>query len=42
MPAGPGALEVTNTTAAQTVSASGLDVGLAGGIASFKLNATFD
>jgi len=41
MPPGGGSLDVTNTTAPQAVSASGIDVGLAVGFVVFKLNATF-
>jgi uncharacterized protein (TIGR03437 family) len=41
MPPGGGTLVVTNYTAPQTVSASGLDVGLAAGTVLFKLNTTF-
>jgi hypothetical protein len=41
MPPGGGSLVVTNATAPQTVSASGIDVGLAIGTVLFKLDATF-
>jgi uncharacterized protein (TIGR03437 family) len=41
MPAGGGSLYVTNTTAAQTITASGLDVGLAIGTAVIKLDVNF-
>jgi uncharacterized protein (TIGR03437 family) len=41
MPPGPGKLIVTNYTAPQTVSATGLDVGLAAGAVLFKVNSTF-
>jgi hypothetical protein len=41
LPAGGGAVEVTNTTAAQKITASGLDVGFAIGTAIVKVNATF-
>jgi hypothetical protein len=41
LPPGDGKLIVFNTTALQTVSASGLDLGLAAGIVSFELPTTF-
>jgi uncharacterized protein (TIGR03437 family) len=41
MPPGPGKLVVTNYTAPQTVSATGLDVGLAAGIVISTVNTTF-
>jgi hypothetical protein len=41
MPPGGGSFVVTNTTAPQTVSASGIDVGLATGTVLFKLDSTF-
>jgi hypothetical protein len=41
LPPGSGGLLVTNATAPQTVSASGLDVGLAVGTAITRLNATY-
>jgi hypothetical protein len=41
LPPGPGKLIVTNTTAFQPVSASGIDLGLAAGTVLFTLNATF-
>jgi uncharacterized protein (TIGR03437 family) len=41
MPPGGGSLNVTNSTAPQTLSASGVDVGLAIGTAVFKLDSTF-
>jgi hypothetical protein len=42
MPPGGGSLEVANYTAPQTVSASGLDVGLAVGSVIFKLSSNFE
>jgi uncharacterized protein (TIGR03437 family) len=41
VPPGDGKLIVFNTTALQTVSASGLDLGLAAGVVSFEMFATF-
>jgi hypothetical protein len=41
MPAGSGSLTVTNSTAFQTVTASGLDVGLAAGTVIFSVGSTF-
>lgn len=41
LPPGGGGFWVTNTTAAQKVTASGLDVGLAAGTVSFYLGSTF-
>ena len=41
LPSGTGGFEVTNTTAAQKVSGTGLDVGLAAGAVIFYLDSTF-
>lgn len=41
LPAGGGSLDVTNTTAVQTISAPGLDLGLAAGAVIFGLDTTF-
>jgi hypothetical protein len=41
VPPGDGKLIVFNTTALQAVSASGLDLGLAAGVVSFEMFATF-
>ena len=41
VPPGNGKLIVFNTTALQTVSASGLDLGLAAGVVSFEVPTTF-
>ncbi len=41
LPAGGGTLDITNTTAVQAISASGLDLGLAAGTVIFGLDTTF-
>ncbi len=41
LPPGPGLLVVTNTTAPQTISASGIDVGMLLGTAAVRLDPTF-
>lgn len=41
LPPGPGSFVVTNTTAPQTISASGIDVGMLLGTAAVRLNPTF-
>jgi uncharacterized protein (TIGR03437 family) len=41
LPAGDGNLQIMNATAPQTVSASGVDLGLATGVASFEVPTTF-
>jgi len=41
LPPGSGSLVVSNATAAQPITATSLDVGVAGGVASTKLTSTF-
>jgi len=41
IPAGPGELLVSNATAPQTVTASGLDAGIAAGVVAVRLEATY-
>ena len=41
LPAGGGTLDITNTTAVQTISAPGLDLGLAAGAVIFGVDTTF-
>jgi hypothetical protein len=41
MPPGGGSLVVTNATAPQTVSASGIDIGMAVGTVWFRLDSNF-